>query len=255
MVILKSLNPLAINENPSEKMLQFAHMWIASPPVVEMRKYLAPLWKLPPQGFDITPYLGKNFDEIEYFQNPYYAMLTIGLPDSILKKYNLTDAWTKLMVLTIYFNAVLDVEVNQGFVEGFPITFAVGKKAITNKLFDLGEDEAIGLLLPFQISKAQLHKWIDEHWEEIDAAMDNDFVKDIPWLETMKNWGLGKEIDELKQHGFTYKKIADILSDKYPHDERVCDIDQIKKIHKRYLDSKDHFDSGFTRFLSMAGDM
>lgn len=255
ITILSSINPITISDNPSEKMVQFAKMWIASPPITEFHKRLSPLLKIPPQGFDITPYLGVNFDDIELFKNPFASMLAIGLPDSILKKFNLTESWLHLVLLTVYFNAVLDLEANPGFLEGFPITYAVGKKEIASKLFDLGDNEAIGLLLPFHVSKARVHKWIDDNWSYIDQAMDSNFTQDVPWLQVMKNWSLGQEIEELRSKKMTFGKISDYLSDKYPDDERVCDTDQIKKILKRYLESKTSFDSGFTNFLSLTRDM
>lgn len=254
MIILKSINPIEISDNPSPEVVQFAEKWITSPPVLALKAYLSPLLKIPPEGFDITSCLGKNYDDLQVFNNPLVSMLTVSLPQSLLAKYNLTGVWIKFFLLSAYFNVVVDVVTNPGFLDGFPITFAVGKKAISSKLFDLGEDEAIGLLLPFHSSKSRVHKWIDDHWTEIETAMDHNFVKDVPLLSVMKNWSLGKEIEELKQAKNTYKQIAVIMTDKYPDDERLCDLDQIKKIHKRYLDSKSSFDPGFVRLLSLVGD-
>lgn len=253
-VIIKSLHPITIQDNSSDEMRQFAEKWMSSGLIQHLRSQFAQIAPIPENGFELTPYIGRDVGEIKEFNQKHFQMVSIGLPKALLHQYNLGESWLWLLMFSLYFNAVIDLEENPAFLDKDPILFVAGKKEIAKKLFDFEGREVVALLLPFHTSRHQIHDWIDKHAKEMERAMDNKLGKAMPLFEYLQNWSIGQEIEFLKKQGLSYKEISIKLTDKYPMDKRMCDFDQIKKLLKRYQEIKDSFDEHFKALLAYAGD-
>lgn len=255
MIILSSIRPLTIDTSPSKQMVQFGEMFLAHPMIAGLRVSLSKAIPIPEGGYKIDEYLGKDFNDIDILHKQFFPILTIFLPKTLLHQFNLTDEWLRFIAIAIFFNAIVDLNKNPGFLDDKPFVFVAGKKNIAAKLHDFEGQEILALLVPFHSSKQQYHQWIDNHWTEVERAMDHHLVKSVPFLDYLQNYSLGLEIESLRKQDKTFKQISDILSSKYPDDDRLCDYGQIKIIHKRFLEKQGDFSGGLNTLFSSIGNI
>lgn len=255
MKIISNIHPITIDPNPSKQMVQFGEMFLGNQLIVKLRDSISKILPIPNGGYPLDKYIGKDFDEIDVLNKQFFPLLTIFLPKTLLHQFNLTDTWLKFVAMAIFFDAIIDLNQNPGFLDNEPIVFMAGKKNIAAKLHDFEGKEVVALIIPFHSSKQQYHDWIDAHWQEIESSMDHHLAKTIPFLDFLQNYSIGVEIEGLRKQKKTFKQIADILSTKYPHDERLCDYGQIKVIHKRYVEKQGDFSSGLNTLFSAVGNV
>ncbi len=242
IVFLKSVNPITIIDNPTnrskEAVLKFIKDEWFENWVLTIRKHL----NLPENGADIRLLEGKNLFEPTVEPNYISLMLQI-FPKQLIDRYGLAEDFMVNITLIIYFNAFIALEYFQGFVER-DFEF-VPTKALTAYKLHTFKYEVATILIPYHSSKKKLKDWIDKNWENMEKDMDNHLFEGTGILEMHKNAVLGEEIDGLYKTEKNYAKVSTILTDKYPTDKRLTDPEQVRIIHKRYIDDLASFAKQF----------
>lgn len=242
IVFLKNVKPITIIDNPSnrskEAVLKFIKDEWFENWVLTIRKHL----NLPENGADIRLVEGK--DLFEPTVAPQYISIFLQLfPKQLIDRYGLAEDFMVNITLMVYFNAFIALEYFQGFVER-DFEF-VPTKALTAYKLHTFKHEVATILIPYHSSKKKLKDWIDKNWDNMEKEMDNHLFEGTGILEMHKNAVLGEEIDNLYKEEKNYPKVSTILTDKYPADKRLTDPEQVRIIHKRYLDDLASFAKQF----------
>lgn len=232
IVFLKSVNPVTVLENPSNRSKEAVLKFIKDDWFVKWILTIRKQLNLPETGGDIKAFEGKNLLEEGVAPSFVSLMLTI-FPKQLLDRYGLADDFGVNNTLLIYFNAFIDLEHFKGLVER-DFEF-VPTKALTAYRLHSYKYEAGTIIIPYQSSKQKLKDWIDASWENMEEEMDKHLFENTGILEVHKNTMLGEEIDNLLKTEKTYPKVATVLAGKYPDDKRFADPEQVGKIHSRYL--------------------
>lgn len=242
VVFLENVNPITILDNPSnrskEAVLKFIKDDWFKKWVLLIRKQL----NLPETGADIKELVGKNLYEPTVAPD-YISLFLQIFPKQLTDRYGLADDFTTNITLIIYFNAFIALEHFQGLIER-DFEF-VPTKALTAYKLHTYKHETAAILIPYNSSKKKLKDWIDANWEDMEKQMDEHLFEGTGILKMHKNTILGEEIDNLYKENGTYPKVSTVLVDKYPNDLRLTDPEQVRIIHKRYLDSLEEFSSQF----------
>lgn len=242
IVFLKDIKPITIIDNPSnrskEAVLKFIKDEWFETWVVTIRKQL----NLPENGADIRQIEGKDLFEPTVAPN-YLSIFLQLFPKQMLDRYGLAEDFMVNITLMVYFNAFIALEYFQGFVER-DFEF-VPTKALTAYKLHTFKHEVATILIPYHSSKKKLKDWIDKNWDDMEKEMDNRLFEGTGILEMHKNMVLGEEIDGLYKTEKNYAKVSDTLTDKYPLDTRLADPEQVRIIHKRYLDDLASFAKQF----------
>lgn len=242
IVFLKSVNPITIIDNPTnrskEAVLKFIKDEWFENWVLTIRKHL----NLPENGADIRLIEGKNLFEPTVAPN-YISLMIQIFPKQLIDRYGLAEDFMVNIALMVYFNAFIALEYFQGFVER-DFEF-VPTKALTAYKLHTFKHEVATILIPYHSSKKKLKDWIDKNWEDMEKDMDDHLFEGTGILEMHKNSVLGEEIDCLYKTEKNYAKVSTTLTDKYPTDKRLTDPEQVRIIHKRYLDDLASFAKQF----------
>jgi len=242
IVFLKSVNPITIIDDPSnrskEAVLKFIKDEWFENWVLTIRKHL----NLPENGADIRLVEGKYL--FEPTVAPHYISIFLQLfPKQLIDRYGLAEDFMVNITLMVYFNAFIALEYFQGFVER-DFEF-VPTKALTAYKLHTFKHEVGTILIPYHSSKRKLKDWIDKNWDNVEKQMDEHLFEGTGILEMHKNTVLGEEIDTLLKQVKTYPKVATKLIDKYPEDKRLADPEQVRIMHKRYIDDLASFAKQF----------
>lgn len=243
VVFLKGVNPVTIIDNPSnrskEAVLKFIKDEWFEKWVLAIRKQL----NLPEGGADIKVLEGKNL--FEPTVAPTYLSLMLQIfPRQLTDRYGLAEDFIVNISLITYFNAFISLEHFQGLVER-DFEF-VSTKALTAYKLHTFKYEVASILIPYMSSKKKLKDWIDKNWENMEKEMDNHLFEGTGILDIHKNTVLGEEIGGLYKIEKNYAKVSTQLTDKYPTDSRLSDPEQVRIIHKRYLDDLATFAKQFS---------
>jgi len=242
IVFLKSVNPITIIDNPSnrskEAVLKFIKDEWFENWVLTIRKYL----NLHENGADIKLIAGKNLFEPTVAPN-YLSIFLQLFPKQLIDRYGLAEDFMVNITLMVYFNAFIALEYFQGFVER-DFEF-VPTKALTAYKLHTFKHEVATILIPYHSSNKKFKEWVDKNWDSMEKQMDEHLFEGTGILEMHKNTVLGEEIDTLLKKVKTFPKVATKLIDKYPEDKRLADPEQVRIIHKRYTDDLASFAKQF----------
>lgn len=242
IAFLKSIEPITIIDNPTnrskEAVLKFIKDPFFSSRVYDLREQL----NLPKGGADIKALKGK--DLLEPSVAPQFISIFLQIfPKQLVDRYGLAEDFMVNIALLVYFNAFIALEYFEGLVER-DFEF-VPTKALTAYKLHTFKYEAGSIIIPYHSSKQKLKDWIDKNWENIERDMDNHLFEGTGILEIHKNTVLGEEIDSLVKTEKSFPEISTILTDKYPEDKRLTDPEQVRIIHKRYLEDLAQFSTQF----------
>lgn len=240
---LKSIKPITIIDNPSNRSKEAVLKFIKDPffnsRVSTIRKQLS----LPEGGADIKLIEGK--DLLEPTVAPQFISVFLQLfPKQLVDRYGLAEDFMVNIALLVYFNSFIALEYFEGLVER-DFEF-VPTKALTAYKLHTFKHEVGTILIPYHSSKQKFKDWIDKNWENMEQDMDNHLFEGTGILEIHKNTILGEEIDSLLKEEKTFPDISTILTDKYPEDKRLTDPEQVRIIHKRYLEALAQFSTQFS---------
>lgn len=235
ITVLKSINPITVLNHPSKKTIEYLAKLLQEPEYNNFLKIIHLHGNIPEEGFDIKKYIGKNFFKIPAFNNKLILYSLQNTAHDLSKNVGLSDDFNTQILLLLFFNAFIDVEFFDGYITT-PVQFILGKKNITSQLFDYPQDVG-AIIIPFSMSKTSLIKWIrdDRNWKNIQDQIDNNLTTNPYLLRLHKNTELALEIVDLKDNKkLTFSKISNLLSDKYPDDDRLKSENGIKKIYYDY---------------------
>jgi hypothetical protein len=233
ITILESLSPITILNKPSDKTTEVLAKMVSDQQFIDYVVKTRRIYNQPVGGIDIKPFVGYNFKDLPYVNNEFVLPALQLLTDMMRQEIGLADDFTNQMMLLIFFNACIDVEYFDGFVS-HPIQFLLNRSVISAELYKYNH-EVGAIIIPFNVSKNSLMKWINNNWPNIEKQMDNNLTTNPYLLRSHKNTELALEILDLKdkQHK-TFSKIATILTDNHPEDKRVCSEEWVKKIYYDY---------------------
>jgi len=242
IVFLKSIKPITIIDNPSNRSIEAVLKFIKDPffisRVTSIRKQL----NLPESGADIKVLEGK--DLLEPTVAPEFISLFLQIfPKQLVDRYGIAEDFMVNITLLVYFNAFIALEYFEGLVER-DFEF-VPTKALTAYKLHTFKHEVGTILIPYHSSKKKFKDWVDKNWENMEKEMDNHLFEGTGILEVHKNAVLGEEIDSLLKEEKTFPEISTTLTDKYPEDKRLTDPEQIRIIHKRYIEELAQFSNQF----------
>jgi hypothetical protein len=230
ILYLKSLDPIAIEPNPSEVTISFAKALSDSLEFRRGQKLLAKDKYGLGQEL-LYAELGKSFYDLPLSDkaSQYFSALPgCNLLDKT-KPLSLIDS----LLLLLSFNAFVDTRYLKN--NSFPLfRYVFGKEEIGSLVKQYPIPQLSAILIPHNTSQAEFITWVKDNWQEIEDG--NKKLGKFVTRELPKNLEIGVEIGEWLDQSKTYKDIAGILSDKYPSDERMADYNQLKTIHSRYKD-------------------
>jgi len=225
--ILKSLNPIEIEKNPSDASYEFLHKLISDKKftheIIKRRLELG----IPENGLDIKKEFGKNFYSIN--DRVLDALKLIGQQFSIDTGDN--EEYLLQIILIFFYNSILEVTKMKPD-KTYPIEFVFGNQRIFNRAYSY-KRQVGAIFIPFNISKTRLKKWLDSNWNKMTDDMANNAFTNVYTDRIHKNIIKEEEIREFKEQGKSVYQIAKIFKVKYP-DERWYP----SKITKIYLDEK-----------------
>lgn len=116
------------------------------------------------------------------------------------------------------------------------IMISSDKKQV-NEWFKSRNDRGAAVLISNKITKEELHKWIDDKWDNQKYNSLKDLINFLPESikkTKYKNYDIAKEIFDLNNKGKRIDEIINILSVKYQEDDRLSDKEWIKVTLSRY---------------------
>lgn len=232
-LILSSTSPITTAQNPSPKTIEFLAKMFTDNATSKELCLIRMQFKLPENGFDITPHIGQNLKDISPINNEFVFQSLEIVANELGCKFGLGYGFAEAFMLLIFFNAFLDVESIEAFTTQ-SINFIVGKKNISGELFAYPQ-EVGAILIPYNISQNRLISWIKENWDKIGKGMEENLSTNPYVLKMHKNTGLALEIINLKEEEKrSFSKIATILSAKYPDNDKLPSEEYIKKLYYDY---------------------
>ncbi len=221
--ILKSLNPIEKENTPSDASYEFLHTLQNNNEFIKDLELKRKEYGVPEKGFDINKELGKNLSSIN---NNYLLGLKLVAQD-FSKSTGDNEDYLLQILLLIFYNSILEVTKIKSS-EIFPLRFVFGRRRVSDSMWDY--DKEVGaIIVPFNVSKTALKKWIDDNWNSMCDEMSSNFTANSTIQRIHKNIIKEEEIRELKQTGKSNSQIVEIFMKKYP-DEKWY-LSKIKKIH------------------------
>ena len=233
IVILKSTNPIVVQDQPSPETIDFLAKSVQDPTFELFITSLRSNANIPDHKFDITPFIGKNLSEIPLINHPAILPALRAQLNLLTKELGLSNDFTDNLLLLTLFNAIIDVKLLKGFISS-PIQFIFGRQKISSALWDYPH-EVGALIVPFDISQNKLVTWIEENWKSIDENLNKTLTVDPYQLTQHKNTIIALEIMELRdKQNLSFKEISVKLTDKYPKDKRFTDEIWIRQVYGDY---------------------
>jgi len=223
VTILKSLNPIEVEPSPSNNSYEFLYDLQNNKKFIKGLDSIRKEYGVPDTGFDINKELGKNL----YTLNNNYLLGLKLIAQNFSKSTGDNEDYLLQILLLIFYNSILEVTKIKSN-EVFPIEFVFGRKRISDRMWDY--DKEVGsIIIPFNITKTALKKWIDDNWESMCNEMSNNFTANPMIQRIHKNIIKEEEIKELKESGKSISQIVELFKKKYPYEKWYPS--KIKKIH------------------------
>ena len=226
--VLQSVAPIKLVKRPSVKTLEFLNNLIKTKGLEDFIILTREQFKLPKKGAEILPLVGTNlYDLGDVIVNAYKLIV-----DSFVRDTGLPQEYTLEIFLLVVFNSIVDLRYFKCEPSN-PHEFIFGRRKIADKMWEYSH-EVGAVIIPFDISKTKLKKWIDLNWESITADMNNNFTTNPIILGTHKNLLLEEEISHLKDvDNKSFTEIFKIFKEKYPKDRW-----KLSRITKIYYDAR-----------------
>jgi len=228
ITVLKSVSPISIAKKSSSKTIEFVNNLIKSKDLENFVLETRNKFNISEKGMDITKFIGMDLYALGDVNINAFKLIVDGFVTST----GLPQEYALQIFLLILFNSIIDLKYFK-HEPSVPHEFVFGRRNISDKMWEY-KHEVGALIVPFDISKTKLKKWIDEQWDSIVDDMDNNFTKNPFVLKVHKNTLLEEEITVLKDiDNNTFKEITNILKQKYPKQKWYE-----SKVKKLYYDLK-----------------
>lgn len=223
VTILRSLNPIEREDAPSDNSYEFLHNLQNNKEFIKNLSLKRKEYGIPETGFDINKELGKNLHSLN---NNYLLGLKLIAQD-FSKSTGDNEDYLLQILLLIFYNSILEVTKIKSN-EVFPIEFVFGRRRVSDRMWDYNK-EVGSIIIPFNITKTALKKWIDDNWDSMCNEMSDNYTANPTIQRIHKNILKEEEIKELKESGKSISQIVEIFKNKYPHEKWYPS--KIKKIH------------------------
>lgn len=237
IVYLKSINPITIEDKPTKKMVSLVNTLLESDGVktFDVINYFShPKLK----KFDISMYVGKNLVDVISEQFPVLLKSFTTYPDCNLPN-GVVASLTDFMLLMSCFKAIINTD-KLPVVNTPEYQYIYGREKAIEFLKKYPSDDVGFLVFKFKTSRSKLDLWLTESWNYIkklnqklpknnlDGKLSSDGKSNLP-----KNFAKDLLIYLCKKYKFSYSKIANALSELFPEDSALMDVDQIKSRNSR----------------------
>jgi len=235
ITILSSISPVQIKEKPSDKTIEMVAKLLANQEIQLISKKLREIYKQDVKGIDIKKMVGMDLRGDDVISNLLDTVL-LAFPEQLVGEYGMHPDLMLNLTLLLYFNAFIDLEDIKINVD-HPIEFLENKDEISSKFWKYPY-EVCALMIPYNASRAEIKRFIDEHGEEIDEKIANNLLNRSVLSRPHKQAIRASEIvhkRDSEEKGFG--KIATEMSDKYPDIPMLAEEANIRKIyyrHKKY---------------------
>lgn len=228
---LKSLCPIEFIDKPSKLTVEFLGKFLSNPFYKDFIEKIRVQNGFPETGIDLTPFVGKDFNNLPLEQTILIKDSLYLLADNLRTRMNLPENFLQQVYLLLFFNTIIDVDWYEGFITD-RVDFAVTKKNISAKLYEYSH-EVGAIFIPFNLSFNSFMKQAKDIWIKLQTEMDNNLTDNPYELRIHKNTELAMEIITLKEEKkLTFSKIAETI---FPENhERFGDELYVKKLYYEY---------------------
>jgi len=224
VVILKGITPVKLVKTPSVKTLEFLNNLIKTKGIEEFIISTRRQYKIKEEGLDIHKLVGVNLYELGDTNINAFKIIA----DEYVRSTGMPIEQALEIFLLVLFNAIIDLRYFKSSPSA-PNEFVFGRRKIADKMWEYPH-EVGAIILPFDISKTKLKKWIDTNWESIGEEMVNNFTSDPFILGIHENLLYEEEIRQLKdKEGKSFTQVTNILVGKYPKDK--WKLSRVKKVY------------------------
>jgi len=236
-IYLKSINPITIDSKPTKKMVALANSLLNSDSVktFEVIHYFSyPKLK----KFDISLHVGKNLVDVLNKEFPGLLKSFDKYPDTYLSSGKVFSFMDFILLMSC-FRAIVNTD-KLPVVNTPEYQYIYGKEKAIEFLKKYPSDDVGILVFKFKTSRSKINDWLNDSWDYIkklnqklpvnnlDSKLSSDGTTNLP-----KNFAKDLLIYMCKKSKFPYSKIANALSDIFPNDSALMDVDQIKSRYSR----------------------
>ncbi|KKS03554.1 MAG: hypothetical protein UU64_C0002G0103 [candidate division WWE3 bacterium GW2011_GWF2_41_45] len=224
IVVLRSVNPIKIVNRPSVKTLEFLNNLIRTKGIEEFIENARRQYKISDAGLDIRKLVGVNLYDLGDTNINAFKIIA----DEYVRSTGMPSEQALEIFLLVMFNAIIDLKYFKS-APSDPNEFVFGRRKIADKMWEYSH-EVGAIIVPFDVSKTKLKKWIDTNWKLISEDMINNFTSNPFILGIHENLIYEEEIRELKEEkGKSFAQVTEILQGKYPKDK--WKLSRVKKVY------------------------
>lgn len=163
--------------------------------------------------------------------------------DPIMLQFNLPEVYRYRFFLLVQFHVFIDIP--EDAESGFIYIENVGEIARYIKELEDAPEQSGAIMISNVCSKKELINWINANWDEMQKYMKDELPVRPKAGKVYKNIAIAQEAYELKKTNKSYEEISDILMEKYPENQAVCDPVLLKTIVSRHINRVKKFSLNF----------
>lgn len=231
---LKSLNPIKLVEKPSRETQELVARLVNNPEFKEFIRLLRTTYKFPEDGLDLTPFVGKNFDDLPIEKAKILKISLYVFANELIVRMNLNPEFLQQIYLLVFFNSFIDLRYFDGLFSD-KVDFAVTKKESVCKIMDY-KHEVATFIIPYNIKYEEFKKQSKKLWNTMQDEMDKHLSKDPYKNKLHDNTELAMRIIELKEKDkLTFSQITNkIYMESDGKDEKLSKESYIKDTYYDY---------------------
>jgi len=166
-----------------------------------------------------------------------------GSFDGLMFRFNLPNGYRFRLFLLIVFRSFIDIPED----EEPDIVYLSNPSDIAEYTKDLEEEieRVSAIAFGSTCTKKELIDWINKNWADIKKDMDESLPTRPKLGKVYKNVTIAQEAYELRKEGKSYVEVSDILMEKHPDNQSVCDVGWLKNLVTRHIQKTKKFSSQF----------